>query len=68
MIKRKTQFTIGLDGNITITPIGVTGSGCIQQTEEIEHFLGEPGKRKLLDTYYEIPQSQELGNQEFLSC
>lgn len=62
---RKTQFTIGLDGNIIIAPIGASGSGCIKQTSEIENLLGEPGKRKLLDSYYEMPQSQEL-NQEFL--
>lgn len=68
MIKKKVQITIAEDGNITITPIGTSGSSCIKQTSEIESLLGETEKRTLLDTYYEVPQSQELGNQEFLSC
>lgn len=50
----QTQIDMKPDGSVVVSPIGLTGQGCVKATEDIERALGVVGERELTDSYRQV--------------
>jgi hypothetical protein len=61
MAEETIEVTIGKDGKVTMTVVGVAGPGCVEQTEEFVRLLGGEVESQELtaEAYVEVDEHEQ---------
>ncbi len=65
MVDETLEVTIGQDGKVTMTVVGVAGPGCVEQTEEFVQLLGGEVESQELTAEAYVEVAQQEPNQQW---